>query len=617
MEDDYGLESYHVTSWTSNKFSQGTWSIPRVGFDPNMKKPLTLPLSDNFMFAGEACTIEYSTTVHGAALTGVKAANFMSEDMKDDDTVVIIGCGSAGTFAASEMKRLKPNSKIIIIEGRDRIGGRVHSINLSPNGGTTEDKTPELGATILEDNKDGSVRVDLGATWLHCCNEEIMGRETNWLVHEAKELGLKLIASDFTKPMGAASDTIPTGDVHSLEGELYCELAKHLRRIHRKRYGSRSESIDVTKTPPMLDSVFNNSKSHNTINSSSNSSNAHDISANDEIDSGEETDEDSDNVLPVDKDIDTSMAEALETYLRNLDPIKRRIAALALKGVIHIDNGTNFSDMSARWTLEQPGVGDGDNYIVGGLMQLLLNRLEKCGAVLQRGLERKEAHTGNVHVWLDTTATHIDWSSSTSDKNGNKSVIITTSAGVIHASRCICTCPFEVINKGILSFTPSLPSRVIRCIKHLMYAKVEKVVLRFKERWWVHKSNVLSNSPKNIIHWYGDNCYWGKKTNKTPDEFSSSNTNDNNDNNDISSKNDFGDGVNPDTLPHTGWIEWLDMSDSLGIPVIMGFIAGEASIKKFHQGTDKEIANRAVKELAAWAETRRLMDSRKPRKKEL
>ena len=80
---------------------------------------------------------------------------------------------------------------------------------------------------------------------------------------------------------------------------------------------------------------------------------------------------------------------------------------------------------------------------------------------------------------------------------------------------------------------------------------------------------------------------------------------------------DFGDGVNPDTLPHTGWIEWLDMSDSLGIPVIMGFIAGEASIKKFHQGTDKEIANRAVKELAAWAETRRLMDSRKPRKKEL
>lgn len=595
IEDDYGLESYHVTSWTSNKFSQGTWSIPRVGFDPNMKKPLTLPLSNNFMFAGEACTVEYSTTVHGAALTGVKAANFMSNDMKDDDTVVIIGCGSAGTFAASEMKKLKPNSKIIIIEGRDRIGGRVHSINLSSNGGTSEDTTPEPGTTMAEDNKDGSVRVDLGATWLHCCNEEIMGRETNWLVNEAKESGLKLVASDFTKPGGAASDMIPTVGVHSSEGELYCELAKHLRRIHRKRYGSTSESIDVTKNPPILNSVFTYG------NSSHGDNNHNNINSNDESDcGGEETDEDDDNVLPVDKDIDTSMTEALETYLRNLDPFRHRIAALALKGVIHIDNGANFSDMSARWTLEQPGVGDGDNYVVGGLMQLLLNRLEKCGAILQRADDRKEANSGDVNVWLDTTASHIDWSSTASDKNGNKSVIITTSAGIIHASRCICTCPFEVINKGVLSFTPSLPSRVKRCIEHLMYAKVEKVVLRFKERWWVDKSKYLSNSPNNIIHWYGDNCYWGKNSNY------STNTNTNNTTEDPSStttNNDnvvdrYGDGVDPDTLPITGWIEWLDVSDSLGVPVIMGFIAGDASIKKYHQGSDKEIAHRAVKELS-------------------
>lgn len=52
--------------------------------------------------------------------------------------VVIVGGGISGLTAAYTLKKANPAINLVVLEARDRIGGRVWSIDLrtSPNGGT-------------------------------------------------------------------------------------------------------------------------------------------------------------------------------------------------------------------------------------------------------------------------------------------------------------------------------------------------------------------------------------------------------------------------------------------------------------------------------------------------
>jgi monoamine oxidase len=87
---------------------------------------------------------------------------------------VIIGAGAAGIAAAAELRRLEDNPDIVIIEARDRIGGRVNTVLLS---GTS-----------------GDVSVDSGGMWL----EQF---DNNPLVSIAQEAGLTLLPTDFHRPL--------------------------------------------------------------------------------------------------------------------------------------------------------------------------------------------------------------------------------------------------------------------------------------------------------------------------------------------------------------------------------------------------------------------------------
>ena len=60
--------------------------------------------------------------------------------------VIIIGAGAAGLGSADYLRKKIPGIKIIVLEARDRIGGRVH--------------------TTTFDGKDGNI-IDLGAQWIH------------------------------------------------------------------------------------------------------------------------------------------------------------------------------------------------------------------------------------------------------------------------------------------------------------------------------------------------------------------------------------------------------------------------------------------------------------------
>ena len=38
--DKYGLKSWYISDWCDDIYSQGTWSVPKVSFNPLMRKRL-------------------------------------------------------------------------------------------------------------------------------------------------------------------------------------------------------------------------------------------------------------------------------------------------------------------------------------------------------------------------------------------------------------------------------------------------------------------------------------------------------------------------------------------------------------------------------------------------
>jgi hypothetical protein len=80
---------------------------------------------------------------------------------------------------------------------------------------------------------------------------------------------------------------------------------------------------------------------------------------------------------------------------------------------------------------------------------------------------------------------------------------------------------------------------------------VEKVILRFEERWW-------PVSPSGYLRWYDSPASWG---------------------------------------------EWLDLTDGVGVPMVAALIAGDAVRRHHHGRSDADVAAAAADALAAWAQS--------------
>ncbi|XP_028418305.1 probable flavin-containing monoamine oxidase A [Dendronephthya gigantea] len=76
--------------------------------------------------------------------------------MEDTYDVIIVGAGAAGLTAAYELTKNKPECKIIVLEARDRIGGRLLSVSLNVKNG-------------------GKENFDLGGQWV-CSSQKNIGK---------------------------------------------------------------------------------------------------------------------------------------------------------------------------------------------------------------------------------------------------------------------------------------------------------------------------------------------------------------------------------------------------------------------------------------------------------
>jgi monoamine oxidase len=151
-----------ITRWRQDPYALGSYSYLAVGAEPDDRLRLAEPIDDRLFFAGEATDPSFPATVHGALLSGRRAAD---EVLATDASVVaVIGAGAAGIGAAHALAA--EGREVVVYEARDRIGGRVRT------------------------DRSLGVPVDLGASWIH-------GVTGNPLTAIADDLGIERVPTDY------------------------------------------------------------------------------------------------------------------------------------------------------------------------------------------------------------------------------------------------------------------------------------------------------------------------------------------------------------------------------------------------------------------------------------
>lgn len=158
-----GLRGAAATNWSRDPYALGSYSFLRPGGRSRDRRRLAEPQGRLF-FAGEATSEEYPSTVHGALLSGRRAADEVEAELGGPGRVLVIGAGAAGLAAAHRLTLA--GHAVTVLEARDRIGGRVATTTV---GGRT---------------------VDLGASWIH-------GVRGNPLSDLAESAGVDLAGTDY------------------------------------------------------------------------------------------------------------------------------------------------------------------------------------------------------------------------------------------------------------------------------------------------------------------------------------------------------------------------------------------------------------------------------------
>ncbi|MGI0479248.1 flavin monoamine oxidase family protein [Geminocystis sp. CENA526] len=65
---------YQLTRWSQDAFSFGSYSYYAINSTPNHRQELAKPINQQVFFAGEATSVDYPATVHGAYLSGLRVS---------------------------------------------------------------------------------------------------------------------------------------------------------------------------------------------------------------------------------------------------------------------------------------------------------------------------------------------------------------------------------------------------------------------------------------------------------------------------------------------------------------------------------------------------------------
>jgi len=111
------------SAWSTDPFARGAQSYLAPGATPQHRDDLAQPVGGRLFFAGEATSSDLAGTVLGAQQSGARAASELIGEAGDGEKIAVIGAGAAGAEAARALVRR--GFDVIVLEARDRVGGRI------------------------------------------------------------------------------------------------------------------------------------------------------------------------------------------------------------------------------------------------------------------------------------------------------------------------------------------------------------------------------------------------------------------------------------------------------------------------------------------------------------
>jgi len=116
--------AYVRSGWTTDPLARGARPYVPAGSGAADRAVLAEPLEDRVFFAGDALGDPIGT-MHGAANDGLRAAELVAASGAEGERVFVVGAGIAGARAARYLA--DRGFEVTVIEGRNRVGGRIES----------------------------------------------------------------------------------------------------------------------------------------------------------------------------------------------------------------------------------------------------------------------------------------------------------------------------------------------------------------------------------------------------------------------------------------------------------------------------------------------------------
>jgi len=202
---------YLRTNWLKDPFSYCSYSYMAPSpYGADLRRMLAAPVGRRVLITGEATSVSNPATVHGALESGLRTATLIEENRDRGSSVTVIGAGASGLACARQLA--DSGFEVKVIEGRDRVGGRVRSEEL-----------------------DG-VPAELGASW-------IQGVDGNPLVGLATDAGVETAPFawdyEFVNPQqrreGLAGELQMNTGLNSFQGSWRAAAVKPLSEVFPRR----------------------------------------------------------------------------------------------------------------------------------------------------------------------------------------------------------------------------------------------------------------------------------------------------------------------------------------------------------------------------------------------
>ncbi|MBC8508112.1 MAG: FAD-dependent oxidoreductase [Anaerolineales bacterium] len=176
-------------------------------------------------------------------------------------------------------------------------------------------------------------------------------------------------------------------------------------------------------------------------------------------------------------DNDVSLQTIVENAFAEADisPAERASILYLINSVIEHDYAADSKDLSALYLDEGEEFGGEDVIFPGGYDQII--------NLLAEGLD----------IRLDEVVQNVE--------HGNQGVSITTNQNKYQADKVVITLPLGVLKSGNVLFSPALPKEKQNAIHNLGMGLLDKVCLRFPNKFWPQGPELLGFISENTGEW--------------------------------------------------------------------------------------------------------------------